>query len=96
MRCWNQRTPLGKGWTVGGYLLSTQVFHSDPSIGREAKGIDAMHRGVGTLLLILGSAFVYEGSSTDRSPVGAGLGLFLVLAGSSLVLDLPPPEQPAP
>ncbi|HSB77526.1 MAG TPA: hypothetical protein VLM91_01965 [Candidatus Methylomirabilis sp.] len=50
-----------------------------------------MHRGVGALLVLLGSAMVYEGSAQARSPVGAGLGLLLVLTGSSLVLD-PPAE----
>jgi hypothetical protein len=56
----------------------------------------AMHRGVGALLVMLGAALVYEGSASARSEVGAGLGLFLVLAGSSLVLDVPPEERPAP
>jgi hypothetical protein len=49
-----------------------------------------MSRGFGALVLLLGSALVYEGSAESRSPMGTGLGLLLVLAGSSLVLDLPP------
>jgi hypothetical protein len=55
-----------------------------------------MRRGVGALLVMLGAALVYEGSASARSEVGAGLGLFLVLTGSSLVLDLPTEDRPAP
>jgi hypothetical protein len=47
-----------------------------------------MRRGFGALVLLLGSALVYEGSES-RSSIGTGLGLLLVLAGSSMVLDLP-------
>lgn len=71
-----------------GYLPDMMAFHQDPPLhARGAERTDAMHRGVGALLVLLGSAMVYEGSAQARSPVGAGLGLLLVLTGSSLVLD---------
>jgi hypothetical protein len=55
-----------------------------------------MRRGFGALVLLLGSALVYEGSSESDSPMGTGLGLLLMLAGSTLVLDLPPQGEGRP
>ena len=48
-----------------------------------------MRQGLGVLLLVVGSALVYDDSPEGGSSVGAGLGLLLVLAGSGLVLDRP-------
>jgi hypothetical protein len=55
-----------------------------------------MQRGVGALLVMLGAALVYDGSSSTRSEIGTGLGLLLVLTGTGLVLDVPPDGRPAP
>lgn len=55
-----------------------------------------MYQVFGVLLLAVGSALVYDESSKTRTALGAGLGLLLLLAGSSLALDLPPEASDAP
>lgn len=74
-------------------------FHGGPALregSHPARGIEVMRRGFGALVLLLGSALVYEGSTESRSRMGTGLGLLLLLAGSSLVLDLPPEGEGGP
>lgn len=75
---------------------SKRHFTAVPPSGRGAERTEFMYQVFGVLLLAVGSALVYDESSKTRTALGAGLGLLLLLAGSSLALDLPPEASDAP
>jgi len=58
---------------------------------------DGLHQGVGSLLLVAGSALVLSEPQMDRSSVGGCLGFLLLLVGSGLMIVRRPGEShPAP
>ncbi len=53
-----------------------------------------MDRGLGVLVLMAGLGLVYDGLSRERASGRTGLGILLILTGSSLMLEPPKGETP--